>query len=53
MAKVATEATFQCVTLGNVLRHLPQVPPERIRLDPKLGTANEQDVLDVRARDRR
>jgi Uma2 family endonuclease len=40
-------------TVADLLERLGQVPPERVRLRPAPGTATEQDVLDVEAREDR
>lgn len=40
-------------TIADLLKRLGNIPPERVRLRPALGTATEQDVLDVEARENR
>jgi Uma2 family endonuclease len=39
--------------LGELLDRLGNIPPGRIRLRPPLGTATEEDVLNVHAREKR
>src|SRR2546423_10683013 len=41
------------MTLADLLERLGGVPLERIRLDPPLGTATEQDVIDLHDREDR
>lgn len=45
-------ATGEIETVAELLDRLG-VPPERVRLKPAIGTATEQDVLDVWARERK
>ena len=45
---VAAEAT-----LADVLQQLGGVSPRRVRCNPPLGTATENDVIQIRARERR
>jgi hypothetical protein len=40
-------------TLADLLKQLGDVAPERVRFRPLPGTAREQDVLDVQAREDR
>lgn len=40
-------------TLADLLRRLGDIAPERIRMDPPPGTATEQDILDIHAREKR
>jgi Uma2 family endonuclease len=40
-------------TVADLIKHLGDVPPARIRMDPLPGTATEQDVLDIEARENR
>jgi Uma2 family endonuclease len=40
-------------TAADLAAHLGDIPLSRIRFDPAPGTATEQDVLDIRARERR
>jgi Uma2 family endonuclease len=42
--------TAPAETVADLLAHLGDIPPTRLRLHPPLGTATEQDVLDVHAR---
>lgn len=37
-------------TLADLLERLGDIPPERVRLHPPLGTATEQDILDAHDR---
>jgi Uma2 family endonuclease len=37
-------------TVADLLSHLGDIPPERIRVVPPLGTATEQDVLEAKSR---
>lgn len=41
------------LTLADLLEHLGDIPAERVRLQPALGTATEQDVLDAHDREDR
>jgi Uma2 family endonuclease len=49
----ATLASAAVETVGDLIRSLGDIPPERIRMHPWPGTANEEDVLAVHARDKR
>jgi Uma2 family endonuclease len=40
-------------TLGNLLEHLGDIPADRVRYYPLPGTATEQDVIDIEARENR
>jgi hypothetical protein len=40
-------------TIGDLLKRLGHIPPERVRLRPTPGTATEKDVLDVLDRENR
>src|SRR5262245_60778858 len=40
-------------TLADLLTHLGDIPPARVRFHPLPATATEQDVLDVQAREGR
>src|SRR5438067_2343780 len=40
-------------TVAELLEHLGDVPPFRVRLRPVPGTATEQDVIDIEARENR
>jgi hypothetical protein len=40
-------------TVADLIRRLGDIPPARIRMDPLPGTATEQDVLDIEARENR
>jgi Uma2 family endonuclease len=40
-------------TVADVLQHFEGIPPERIRLQPPPGTATEQDLLVILAREQR
>ena len=40
-------------TLADLLKELGGIPPQRIRFHPPPGTATEQDVLDIEARENR
>jgi Uma2 family endonuclease len=42
--------TIAAETVADLLAHLGDIPPARIRLHPPPGTATEQDVLDIQAR---
>ncbi len=44
----AVDPTFE--TLADLLERLGDVPLERIRISPPLGTATERDVLEIAAR---
>jgi Uma2 family endonuclease len=48
---IATAATIE--TLADLLAQLGGIAPERVRFRPPPGTATEQDVLDVHAREGR
>ena len=52
MASVLTSAGA-IETLADLLIHLGDIPPERVRFRPLPGTATEKDVLDVQAREDR
>ncbi len=45
--------TIQVRTVADLLKRLGDIPPERIWLHPVPGTATEQDVLDIEARENR
>jgi Uma2 family endonuclease len=49
---VALPAT-NVVTLADLLEQLGDIAPERIRANPPPGTATEQDLLDIRRREKR
>lgn len=53
MTTMSAPLTQRASTLAELLERLGNVPPERIRLDPPLGTATEADVLRIEARDNR
>jgi Uma2 family endonuclease len=40
-------------SLADLLTHLGNIPPERIRITPPPGTATEQDVIDIETRENR
>jgi Uma2 family endonuclease len=40
-------------TIGDLLKRLGDIPPERVRLRPTPGTATEQDVLEIYDREKR
>jgi Uma2 family endonuclease len=40
-------------TIADLLRRLGDIPPERVRFRPTPGTATEQDVIDIEARENR
>ncbi|MHC5538359.1 hypothetical protein ACYOEI_09035 [Singulisphaera rosea] len=40
-------------TVADLLVHFGAIPIRRIRQDPAPGTANEQDAIDIRERERR
>jgi Uma2 family endonuclease len=40
-------------TVADLIKRLGDIPPARIRMDPLPGTATEQDVLDIEARENR
>jgi Uma2 family endonuclease len=40
-------------TVADLIRRLGDIPPARIRMNPLPGTATEQDVLDIEARENR
>ncbi len=40
-------------TVADLIRRLGDIPPERIRMNPLPGTATEQDVMDIEARENR
>ncbi len=40
-------------TLGDLLKQLGDIPPERVRLKPAPGTATERDVIDIHRREKR
>ena len=46
-------ATGELRTLADLIKQLGDIPPERIRLRPPPGTATEQDVIDLEARENR
>jgi Uma2 family endonuclease len=50
MARTALPTSW---TIADLLEHFGQIPPERIRLHPAPGTATEQDVSDLQAREDR
>ncbi|HEV3444033.1 MAG TPA: Uma2 family endonuclease [Gemmataceae bacterium] len=52
MIKLRTP-TPDAATLADLLQRLGDVPPERIRLYRPLGSATEQDVIDIEARENR
>jgi Uma2 family endonuclease len=52
MIKLRTP-TPDAATLADLLKRLGDVPPERIRLYRPLGSATEQDVIDIEARENR
>ena len=52
MIKLRTSTTG-AATLADLLKRLGDVPPERIRLYRPLGSATEQDVIDIEARENR
>lgn len=41
------------MTIADLLEQLGDIAPERVRLQPMLGTATEQDVIDMEAREDR
>src|SRR5688500_874809 len=50
---MATATEQSMLTLADLQERLGHVPPERIRIKPPPGTATEQDVLEIAARERR
>ncbi len=50
---VATLAPPAVVTLADLLEALGNIPPERIRMRPPPGTATEDDVIAIHAREKR
>jgi Uma2 family endonuclease len=50
---LATLAPPTVVTLADLLDALGNIPPERIRMQPPPGTATEDDVLAIHAREKR
>jgi Uma2 family endonuclease len=53
MATASVSATRTIATLADLLDQLGDIPPERVRARPLPGTATEQDVIDVEARENR
>ncbi|HLN28523.1 MAG TPA: Uma2 family endonuclease [Gemmataceae bacterium] len=51
MTKLAAPAPVQ--TIADLLKRLGDIPPERVRARPYPGTATEQDVIDIEAREGR
>src|SRR5882672_11455094 len=51
MLKTYSETTQ--LTLADVLKQLGDISPSRIRVRPPLGTATEQDVIDIHRREKR
>jgi Uma2 family endonuclease len=41
------------MTIADLLEQLGDIPPNRVRLRPYPGTATEQDVIDIRTREKR
>lgn len=52
MTRTASTATT-VETMADLLAQLGDIPPERVRMRPTLGTATEQDALDLQAREGR
>lgn len=50
---MATSPTAAPQTLADLLEQLGDISPRRVMLRPAPGTATEQDVIDIRARDKR
>lgn len=50
MANLAAETT---PTVADLLEQLGDIPPHRVMMRPLPGTATEQDVIEIRARERR
>jgi Uma2 family endonuclease len=50
---VATLAPPSIVTMADLLDSLGNIPPERVRMQPPAGTATEDDVLAIHAREKR
>jgi Uma2 family endonuclease len=46
-------ALSEAPSLADLLEELGGISPSRIRIRPPLGTATEQDILDIRAREKR
>ncbi len=50
-SSLATDPSLE--TLSDLLKHLGGIAPKRVRFRPLPGTATEQDILDLQARDGR
>jgi Uma2 family endonuclease len=53
MSTAAESPPLALETIADLLAHLGDVPPNRVRLRPTPGTATARDVIEVRERERR
>lgn len=53
MTTTLTAVSPSLLTIADLLESLGDIPPERVRVSPRLGDATEQDVLDIERREKR
>lgn len=50
-ARPPSSSPLRPQTIADLLARLGDIPPERVRLEPAIGTATERDVLEIAARE--